>query len=80
MRLRLYIRFKGWLAFGVSLRLACKLGLVILLVLDFCDNSMREKDWRYRKCGTQATRGRQGDLAGVTRARQRQSFERMHAL
>ena len=29
--------------------------LVILLVFDFCDNSMREKDWRYRKRGMQAT-------------------------
>ena len=31
------------------------LGLVILLVFDFCDNSMREKDWRCRKRGMQAT-------------------------
>ena len=31
------------------------LGLVILLVFDFCDNSMREKDWRCRKRGTQVT-------------------------
>ncbi len=31
------------------------LGLVILLVFDLCDNSMREKDWRCRKRGMQAT-------------------------
>ncbi len=31
-----------------------KQGLVILLVFDFCDNSMREKDWRCRKRGMQA--------------------------
>ena len=29
--------------------------LVILLVFNFCDNSMREKDWRCRKRGTQVT-------------------------
>jgi hypothetical protein len=33
----------------------CALGLVILRGLAFCDNSMREKDWRCRKRGTQAT-------------------------
>ncbi len=32
----------------------CAMGLVILLVFDFCDNSMREKDWRCRKRGMQA--------------------------
>jgi hypothetical protein len=30
------------------------LGLVILLVFDLCDNSMREKDWRCRMRGMQA--------------------------
>ena len=36
----------------------------------------RGKRWRYRKRGTQATCARLGDVARVTRARQRQSFER----
>ena len=27
----------------------CALGVAILLVFDFCDNSMREKDWRLRQ-------------------------------
>ena len=37
-------------------------------------------DWRSRKHGTQATRVRQSDLAGVTCARQCRSFECAHAL
>ena len=43
-----------------------------------CDSLVREKDWRYRKYGAQATRACQGDLAGATRAQQRQSLERMY--
>jgi hypothetical protein len=35
---------------------------------DYCDHSLREKDWRCRKRGTQVTGARPGDLAGVTRA------------
>ncbi len=46
-----------------------EIGVVILLVFYFCDNSMREKDWRCCKRGMQATKARQGDLAGVTHAR-----------
>ncbi len=45
-----------------------------LLVVDDCDNSVREKGWRSPKRGTQVARARQGDVAGVTHARQRQSF------
>ena len=41
------------------------------------NNSTREKEWRCRKRGTQATCARQGDLAGVTHTRQCQSFVRM---
>ncbi len=44
----------------------------------YCDNSVREKDWHYRKRATQTTcrepaggGGGQGDLAAVTRAQQR---------
>jgi hypothetical protein len=33
----------------------CVLGLIILPILGFYDNSMREKDWRCRKRGAQAT-------------------------
>ena len=47
---------------------------------NLCDNCVRQKDWCCHKHGTQATQARQGDLAGVTRARQRQSFWRMHTL
>ncbi len=50
------------------------------MVFGNCDNSVREKDWRCRKRGTQATRARQGDLGRVTRVRQRESFERAHIL
>ena len=50
------------------------LGALKLLVFGYCDNSMREKDWRCRMRGVQATRTRQGDLAGVTRARPRQAL------
>ncbi len=32
-----------------------KLGVLKLRVFGYCDNSMREKDWRCRKRGTQAT-------------------------
>ena len=46
----------------------------------FCNNHVREKDWRCHKCGTQATRACQSDLVGVADARQRQSFDRMHTL
>ena len=49
-------------------------GSLKLLVFGYCDNSMREKDWRCRMRGVQATRTRQGDLAGVTRARPRQAL------
>jgi hypothetical protein len=41
---------------------------------------MCEKDWRCRKRGTQAMRARLGNLAGVTRAQQRQSIECAHTL
>ncbi len=51
-----------------------------LLVFGFCDRSVREKYWRCRKRETQAMFARQGYLAGVICARQRQSFERMHML
>jgi hypothetical protein len=30
-------------------------GVLKLLIFGYCDNSMREKDWRCRKRGTQAT-------------------------
>jgi hypothetical protein len=30
-------------------------GVLKLLVFGYCDISMRKKDWRYRKRGTQAT-------------------------
>ncbi len=50
------------------------------LVFGYCDHSVRGKDWRCCKRGTQATLARQGDLAGVTHVRQRQSFERMYTL
>ena len=43
-----------------------------------CDDSVREKDWRCRKRGKGGAQARQSDLAGVARARQRHSFERMH--
>ncbi len=46
-------------------------------IFGYCDSSMRKKVWRCHKREVQATRARQGDFAGVTRARQRQSFERM---
>ncbi len=41
---------------------------------DYCDNSVRENDWRCRKRGKQATGARQGNVAGVTPARQDQAF------
>ncbi len=47
-----------------------------LPVFSYSDNSEREKDCSCRKRGTQATRARQGDLARVTRAWQRQPFSR----
>ena len=68
-------------------------------LLLFSDQSMREKAWRSRKRGAQATRaphpacrggrrrerrillaGAAGELAGATRLRLRQAFERMHIL
>ena len=39
---------------------------------------MRKEDWRYRKCGDVSPAGAKSDLAGVTAARQHQSFE-LHA-
>ncbi len=50
-------------------------GLVALAVRADVKKSVREKDWRCRKHGTEATRARQSDLAGVTRARQCLFFE-----
>ena len=38
---------------------------MILYQFWFCENNVREQDWRCRK---------RGDLAGVTRVRQRHSF------
>ena len=43
----------------------------VILVFGCFDNSVREKDWRCRECET---------AAGMTRARLRQFFERMHTL
>ncbi len=48
------------------------------MIVYYSDSSVREKDWRKR--GMQATSVRRGDLAGVTRAWQHPSFERMHTL
>ncbi len=45
----------------------------------FFDSSVHSKDWVCCcKCGALATSARLGDLAGLTRARQYQSFERLH--
>jgi hypothetical protein len=55
-------------------------GLIILTDFGFCDNTVREKDWRRRTRGTQATWARQSDLAGATCGWQRQSFSRLHTL
>ena len=49
-------------------------------VFGFYDSSVREQDLYCRKCGMPVTWDRLGDLAGVTRARQRQFFERMRIL
>jgi hypothetical protein len=38
-------------------------GVLKPLVLGYCDNSMREKDWLCHKREPQATKARQGDLA-----------------
>ena len=51
------------------------------ILFDYCNCSMRDsKDWCYCTRGIQATRARQGDLGGVTRAWQWLSFSRMHTL
>ncbi len=54
-----------WLFRQVNIAAACNAGLIIQLVFDFCDNSMREKDWRCRKRGMQAT----GDVSPPGRSR-----------
>ena len=46
-----------------------------ICVVGCYDASMLEKYWHCRKRGIQAALARQGDLAGMTRARQRQSFQ-----
>ncbi len=37
-----------------------------MIVFGYCDNSVRKKDWRYRKRGAQAREVRKNDLAEGT--------------
>ncbi len=46
--------------------------------LGYCDTCLCDDDWLCHMHGTQMTKACKGDLVGVTRARQRQSFPRMH--
>jgi hypothetical protein len=56
------------------------LGVLKPLSIGYCDDGVRKEDWCSRKRGPQAIRAHQGDLTGVTCARQCQSFSRMQAL
>ena len=56
------------------------IGALKVLAFGCCDKSAREKDWRFRQRGTQATCARHGDLAGVTRARSFSACSHTHTL
>ena len=51
----LHMRACGKRAKGTLDGISVQLRVIILFVFDFCDDSMREKDWRCRKRGMQAT-------------------------